>query len=496
MLRSEQRGTVAYPLACVALLSLLLLGGCQQRHNPASEGAATSPTPAHSPVPAPSGFNVNADAGLRSGPGNDFDVAGEIRAGERAMPTARSRDGGWVRLPQGWMQADALDDLPLSDLPIAVPAQNPAPATVVNTGSASGLAPPQFSSPFYMAQSDADDIFRADLTAGLHEDDVARALANLFNGDGDVDADRASVHEASGAASTFYYLGFNHSFDNWYADPENRRTFNLRHPRTPKFRIGLRHGSDDPDADPDAADFDHFRIRIADSSGDDVLGFDAATVADSVYDGRVLVLGNVQDESTSNPWLVDESEAPHFATIKRSNRVEAPVEAYYGSAAAFWRRYLDPALDVDTYGAQVKNRAPRLHSRDSRDKEEALEFKLSSHNLLRMRNIGGFGATPRNQRQLFALPPVEIYDMAPDAFGKDGRYTFASWAEDSDGHQISPKASITLNIRERFKDEARSNHMLFKSPPIYPDHVATNAYHDIGTMNVNAVVLDLAILAD
>ena len=487
MQRSDQPGTVAYLLACVALLSLLL-GGCRQRNNPASEGAAIPPVPANPPVPTPSGFNVKADAGLRSGPGDDFDVTGEIRAGERVMPTARSRDGGWVQLPQGWIKADALDDLPLSDLPIVVPAQNPDLAAA-HTAFASGLAQPKFFSPFYMAKSDADDIFREDLTAGLHEDDASRALANLFKRDGEVDADRASVHEALGEVSTFYYLGFNHSFDNWYADPESRRTSNLRYPRVPKFRIGLRHGSNDPEDD----DFDHFRIRITDSSGDDVLGFDAATVADSLYEGRVLVLGNVQDESTSNPWLVDESEAPYFATVKRSNRVEAPVDAYYGSQFAFWRRYLDPAFDVDTYGAQVKNRAPRLHSRHDED----LEFKLSSNNLLRLRNIGGFDTAPRNQRQLFALPPVEIYDMEPDAFGKEGNYTFEAWAEDDDGHQISPKASITLNIRERFKGEARSNHTIFMSPPIYPDHVGTNAYNDVETtLNVNAVVLDLSIVAD
>ena len=411
-----------------------------------------------------------------------------------------------VALGRNEVTFDGIDFASNLDIEVAVVRDDYVISNIAAADFKSGLAAPKFSSPFYLAKSTQGDIFRDKLTDSdgndepFDADDNPRALANLFNDDGKAITDRASVHAPGDKTSTFYYLGFNQGFDNWYSNPKVRNSDpnsgNARYPRTPKFRIGLRHGSDDPDADPDAADFDHFRIRIADSSGDDVLGFDAATVADSVYDGRVLVLGNVQDESTSNPWLVDESEAPHFATIKRSNRVEAPVEAYYVSAAAFWRRYLDPALDVDTYGAQVKNRAPRLHSRDSRDAEEALEFKLSSHNLLRMRNIGGFDATPRNQRQLFALPPVEIYDMAPDAFGKDGHYTFAAWAEDSDGHQISPKASITLNIRERFKDAARSNHMLFKSPPIYPDHVATNEYHDIGMMNVNAVVLDLAILAD
>lgn len=147
----QQQGTVAYLLACVALLSLLL-GGCRQRNNQASEEVAVSPTPTataiqvvavptfsptpeptatNSPVPTPlPGFNVNANASLRSGPGDDFDVAGEIRAGERVMPTARSDDGNWVRLPQGWIRADTVDDLPLSGLPIVVPTPNLVLATV------------------------------------------------------------------------------------------------------------------------------------------------------------------------------------------------------------------------------------------------------------------------------------------------------------------------------------------------------------------------------
>lgn len=147
----QQQGTATYLLACVALLSLLL-GGCRQRNNQASEEAAASPTPTatavqmvavptfsptpeptatNSPVPTPlPGFNVNANASLRSGPGDDFDVADEIRAGERVMPTARSDDGNWVRLPQGWIRTDAIDDLPLSGLPIVVPTPNLVLATV------------------------------------------------------------------------------------------------------------------------------------------------------------------------------------------------------------------------------------------------------------------------------------------------------------------------------------------------------------------------------
>ena len=152
MQRSEQQqGKAAYLLACVALLSLML-GGCRQRNNQANEEASPTatatavqvvvvPVPTFSPTPEPTatnlpvptplpGFNVNANASLRSGPGDDFDLAGEIRAGERVMPTARSEDGIWVQLPQGWIRAGAIDDVPLSGLPIVVPTQSPTLATV------------------------------------------------------------------------------------------------------------------------------------------------------------------------------------------------------------------------------------------------------------------------------------------------------------------------------------------------------------------------------
>ncbi len=43
--------------------------------------------------------------------------------------------------------------------------------------------------------------------------------------------------------------------------------------------MGLRHNLSAPDLD--EVDFAHFRVRVVDSGGDDVLGFDAATVGNS-----------------------------------------------------------------------------------------------------------------------------------------------------------------------------------------------------------------------
>ena len=356
----------------------------------------------------------------------------------------------------------------------------------------SGLAAPKFSSSFYLAKTDVDDIFRDKLDAAFDADDNPRALAELFDDDGNAIAGRASVHKPGDDTSTFYYLGFNHSFDNWYADV--RTSGNERYPRTPRFRIGLRHGSDDPDDKPGDADFEHFRIRVTDSSGDDVLGFDAATVADSVYDGRVLVLGTVQTDSTGNNWVVDETSTspPYFANIKRSNRVDDPTDAYYASSHVFWTRYTTGSNADFPQGTQVRGRRPDLVSTNDAE----LGFKLSFNNLLPMERIGGFTTSPSNQRQLFALPPVEIYDMAPDVFNKDGNYVFEAWAEDEDGI-ISPKTSITLNIREQYNNPAKSN--LIKFEPA--STLMTNNYYDFGGHSsyrsaTKAVVLGLSIFND
>ncbi len=63
-----------------------------------------------------------------------------------------------------------------------------------------------------------------------------------------------------------------------------------------RFRIGVRHGSG---ATPGDADFDHFRLRIADSRGNDVLGCDARTLGGD-YDTRVLTVASRTQDADGN----------------------------------------------------------------------------------------------------------------------------------------------------------------------------------------------------
>ena len=85
---------------------------------------------------------------------------------------------------------------------------------------------------------------------------------------------------------TFYYLGFNDLFDNWYVATRGAPTVD-QSPSSPRFRVGLRHGNEALVAGD--ADFENYRIVIEDSSGD-LLGYQAETVsASGTYKGNKIV---------------------------------------------------------------------------------------------------------------------------------------------------------------------------------------------------------------
>ncbi len=314
----------------------------------------------------------------------------------------------------------------------------------------SGLPKPTFMSPFYLVQAQTGaaeelSIFRS----ATADDPTKRDIKYIFNGDGDLIEARAKAVKDS----TFYYLGFNHNFENWYVD--TGRTY----PKSPKFRVGLRHGTEAAD-DPDDADFDNFRVRVLDSSGEDVLGFDAVTVTDGrAYADQVFVIGS--NERPRQRWdtegvTLDETSVPEgFSSIKQSNRIDDNQDAYYQLSGSFWKQnYFDPeAADANAW---ITRRRPFMRA----SADVVLTHDLSYHNVMHIDKIGVKGSSDRlkdNRRQLFALPPVEIYDLPVDIFADDDNYTIEAWAENDDGDVISPKASITLSIREQFSGDAQGN---------------------------------------
>ena len=80
------------------------------------DASADPPAPAATIVWAT--VNTEYGANLREGPGTNFDSVRVLEPGERVNPIARTRDGTWVQLDEGWIYAQLLDNVPDS-LPVA-----------------------------------------------------------------------------------------------------------------------------------------------------------------------------------------------------------------------------------------------------------------------------------------------------------------------------------------------------------------------------------------
>ena len=87
------------------------------RNIPALPAASADP-PAPAATIVWATVNTEYGANLREGPGTNFDSVRVLEPGERVNPIARTRDGTWVQLDEGWIYAQLLDDVPDS-LPVA-----------------------------------------------------------------------------------------------------------------------------------------------------------------------------------------------------------------------------------------------------------------------------------------------------------------------------------------------------------------------------------------
>lgn len=220
---------------------------------------------------------------------------------------------------------------------------------------------------------------------------------------------------------TFYYLGFNHLFDNWYYDGGSGV---VTKPSTPKFRIGLQHGSGD--LNPGEADFENYRIVIEDSSGD-LLGYQAETVSASrTYGSNKIVfniLGAPAEAGDALPLLVVPTVNPtgntitvatkDFTNVRLSNQVSSrAVSPYYGRD---WVESFLTRADLSYGNVGVADALTQVFP-------------------------------PLNT--VYGDAPVEFFDFPSDVFESDGSYTIKAWAEDDDGTRISPQASIVLSAQE------------------------------------------------
>ena len=248
------------------------------------------------------------------------------------------------------------------------------------------------------AHGTVDDAFTAARTA------VAVKAANVFI-DGD---DRpATVGSTEIDLGTFYYLGFNNLFDNWFHTGGVTTK-----PNTPKFRVGLQHGSGD--LDPGEADFANYRIVIEDSSGD-LLSYQAATVsASNTYGGHKIVFSAAAADGTLYTTAQVPTSTEDFSNIRLSNQVSSrAVSPYY-----------ERTFILENFTGRFDLSYANVGEVNARD--DVFPVALT----------------------LYADAPVEYFDFPSNVFESDGQYTIKAWAEDDDGTRISPQASIVISSRE------------------------------------------------
>ena len=252
--------------------------------------------------------------------------------------------------------------------------------------------------------------------------DRAKARRAAYNRVIDADDRAANVanKDALKDLGTFYYLGFNDLFDNWFID----RSTNEQRPRTPKFRVGLQHGSGDLDLD--EADFANYRIVIEDSNGD-LLGYQAETVAGGkTYSGNKIVFQDTVDAVGEVSDFLTTGEVPDttktFTNIRLSNQVSDSGDA----VSPYFAR-----------GDAVFSGNPGVNP--------------SGSDKLSVGNVGIVNAVANNfplVDVIYADPPVEYFDFPSDVFEADGNYKILAWAEDDDGTRISPQTKILLSVQE------------------------------------------------
>ena len=281
------------------------------------------------------------------------------------------------------------------------------------------------------ARSDAIGVLAAEDAQTNGPSDADRTSLRVAEAEKIVDADDEPQTVGSSSdlkdLGTFYYLGFNDLFDNWFVATKGAATVDQR-PSDARFRVGLRHGNDALVAGD--ADFENYRIVIEDSSGD-LLGYQAETVeASRTYRGNKIVFSsNTPDPTTEESPRVSASLAAsldvdeigtvrNVSNIRLSNRVtdNGAVDPYYERT---WEDFLRPST---------------------------LKGNLSHGNV-------GFSHSAANLFPavgvVYADSPVEYFDFPSDVFESDGRYTIKAWAEDGDGTRISPQTSIVLGTQEQ-----------------------------------------------
>ena len=278
-----------------------------------------------------------------------------------------------------------------------------------------------------------------------------------------------------------YYLGFEEVFDNWHF----RRTGSLHvtniaaarascasaapyfayhpwfgdlyvdecHTENPKFRIGLRHGLTSQEAEDGG--FDHFRIRMTNAQGEDMLGYDAVTAEEPLYIRpipRLIPYGSL-DGPERELWRREINPFPWgvlISTITTNNayaNVRVAGKAKGGPLPALYTLDSYDEEDQTTWGDDTSN--PLVAFQNLRHVFNGLEAGDKVTDDLTFNYLQSPWKNPQGQ---FIVPtPDQILDLPPNVLDPEGSYTLTAWAENEDNERISPEATLTFEAQQRIR---------------------------------------------
>ena len=277
-----------------------------------------------------------------------------------------------------------------------------------------------------------------------------------------------AAYASTPVAGMMYYIGYNENFANYKSNASNLTTS----PSTERLRIGLAHSASESDDERSDVDFEAYRIRIEDSSGD-VLpeGDQVATVA-SNYGNETLTYNPSADSFTADATGNRAISIPNHLFLYDLSQI-LPFNTTTGTGANL--RFTGTDVAARTVGTATPGYAlSSVRIADDGDITVALHHnsvvtasrvdgQLGPHtepfSMVKVDSYGSSAfttdiASSDGEDELpiigsvYAEAPDEHRDFPIDTLTTDETYKIEAWAINDDGETISPVATLTVRPKD------------------------------------------------